>query len=240
MDLERFSRNILLNEIDIAGQERISNASVLCVGCGGLASFVLPLLVSNGVKQIGIVDFDIIESSNLPRQTMFTEEDIGWKKIEVAKKFLQKRNSNCKIEEIDGNHEMTKNCIDNYDVIIDLTDSRASRIFCNRLTLKHKKPFFTGAAQGFIGHIYSFANHLHHFPCYECLFSNDIVDEKTCSNAGVFPPIVEIVGGFITSNVLKYLFNKEINFNEFLFLDLLTSIRAIKMTKDSVCICSKY
>ncbi len=239
MNLERFSRNILLNEIDISGQQKICNASVLCVGSGGLAAFVLPLLVASGVKKLCIIDYDTVMISNLPRQTIFKDADIGKLKVEVAKAFLQERSLACEITVINDNHEFTKNVIDNYDCIVDLTDSLESRLFCNNLALHKKKPFFTGAAQGFIGHVYSFANHLNEFPCYECLFGNIKDVGQTCENSGVFSPIVEIVGGFIASNILKYFTGISLDFSQFLFLDLLGNNRSIKMIKDLQCACCK-
>jgi len=239
MNLERFSRNILLNEIDISGQQKICNASVLCVGSGGLAAFVLPLLVASGVKKLCIIDYDTVMISNLPRQTIFKDADIGKLKVEVAKAFLQERSLACEITAINDNHEFTKNVIDDYDCIVDLTDSLESRLFCNNLSLHKKKPLFTGAAQGFVGHVYSFANHLNEFPCYECLFGNIKDVGQTCENSGVFSPIVEIVGGFIASNILKYFTGISLDFSQFLFLDLLGNNRSIKMIKDLQCACCK-
>ena len=99
-DEERFSRNVLLNGIGFDGQAKILNSSVACVGSGGLASHVLPILASCGVGKFAIIDFDEIASSNLPRQTMFREQDLGLKKVDCAKKFLLERNSSCKIEAI--------------------------------------------------------------------------------------------------------------------------------------------
>lgn len=239
MQIEKFSRNILLNEIDISGQQKICNASVLVVGCGGLAAFVLPLLVAGGVKRLCIIDYDTVTISNLPRQIMFKEEDIGKLKVEVSKDFLRARSSVCEIKAIKGNHEFITSIIDNYDCIVDLTDALESRLFCNELALQKKKPLFTGAAQGFVGHVYSFANHLNDFPCYECLFGNVKDVGQTCENSGVFSPIVEIVGGFIVSNILKYFAGIPLNFSQFLFLDLLGEHRSIKMIKDLQCSCCK-
>jgi molybdopterin/thiamine biosynthesis adenylyltransferase len=239
MNIERFSRNILLNEIDISGQQKICDASVLCVGCGGIAAFVLPLLVASGVKRLCIIDYDTIAISNLPRQTMFREKDIGKLKVEVAKDFLRARSSVCEIKVINGNHEFARNIIDGYDCIVDLTDSLESRLFCNKLALQMKKPLFTGAAQGFVGHVYSFANHLNDFPCYGCLFGGIKEVEQTCENSGVFSPIVEIVGGFIVSNILKYFAGISLHFSRFLFLDLLGNNRHIEMIKDLQCLCCK-
>lgn len=241
MDLERFSRNILLNEIDVSGQEKICNSKILCIGCGGLASFVLPLLVASGVKKIGIIDFDTIEKSNLPRQIVFNENNIKKPKIKEMQKFLQERNSLCDIKIFNGEHTIAPNIIQDYDCIADLTDSLESRLFCNKLTFEHQKPFFTGSAQGFIGHVYSFGNHLENLPCYECLFGEIKSNEITCENSGVFPPTVEIIGGFITSNILKYFIGIPIDFTQFLLLDTLSPsfIKSIKMNKEINCICYK-
>ena len=90
----------LLNGIGIKGQEIFCSSSIACVGSGGLASHVLPILASCGIGKLAIVDFDEIALSNLPRQTMFREQDIGLKKADCAKKFLLERNSSCQIEAI--------------------------------------------------------------------------------------------------------------------------------------------
>jgi molybdopterin/thiamine biosynthesis adenylyltransferase len=239
MDLEKYSRNILLDEIDIEGQGGICKASIVVLGCGGLASFVLPILVSCGVKSLVIIDFDTVSLSNLPRQIMFQEADIGKKKVEIAKSFLQKLNQNCEIIAVNGNHELleTFKC----DAIVDLTDSAASRYHSNFVSIGQKKPFFTGSAIGFEGHVYSFANHKFAFPCYECVFPRTeevLKQEQSCANMGVFPPIVEIIGGFIASNILKYFAKMEVDFHEFLYFNLIKGNRKIRINQDKKCQCN--
>lgn len=239
MNFARYSRTMLLDEINIAGQENICNSSLVVVGCGGLASFVLPTLVACGVKKITIIDFDKIEISNLPRQVIFNENDIDKHKVLVAKDYLSKINSNCEIDAIVENHEVLCD-VKNYDAIVDLTDSVTSRYNSNKVSIQNKKPFFTGSAIGFKGHVYSFANHLENFPCYECLFPDDSSDDcQTCANAGVFSPIVEIVGGFVSSNILKHFAKIKVDFEEFLIIDLLSKTKKIKLNKDLQCQCCK-
>ena len=243
IDIERFSRNISLNGIGIDGQKKICESSVLCVGAGGLASHVLPILVSCGLGKLTIVDFDTVASSNLPRQTMFREQDVGLNKVDCAKKFLMERNFLCEIEAIcenvveNGGNIMQKIAY-NYDVVLDLTDSLSSRINSNKVSLEHKRPFFTGAVRGFAGHVYSFGNHISssQLPCYECLFSD--IDEEGVTNMqglGVFPPMVEVIGGFIAGNVLKYLAGINLDFQEFLILDIMNGNKKIKILKDEKC-----
>ena len=238
-DEERFSRNVLLNGIGFDGQAKILNSSVACVGSGGLASHVLPILASCGVGKFAIIDFDEIASSNLPRQTMFREQDLGLKKADCAKKFLLERNSSCKIEAIcENGGNALHNIAQNYDVILDLTDSLASRLNSNKVSLEFQKPFFTGSARGFAGHVYSFGNHINSqkTPCYACLF--DDISEKEVTQMqglGVFPPIVEIIGGFISANVLKYLAGIELDFQEFLILDIINGNKKTKILKDTQC-----
>lgn len=210
MNLEKYSRNILLDEIDIKGQEEICNSSILCIGCGGLASFTLPLLVASGIKKIGIVDFDTIDISNLPRQIMFTERDIGKYKVDVAKEYLQKLNPHCTIEIFKNNHTIAKNIIKNYDAIADLTDSKASRTFANQLSLQYKKPFFTGSAIGFQGHVYSFGNHLPHKPCYECLFGEDVNEnDEQCSTKHKNSIVEDYINN--TFQLRKQIFEENLN-----------------------------
>jgi molybdopterin/thiamine biosynthesis adenylyltransferase len=236
--LERYSRNILLNEIDIKGQAGICDASVLVIGAGGLASFVLPLLASSGVGRITIYDDDKVSVSNLPRQVIFTEKNVGKYKVDCVKKYLQERNSACKIDVF--REKFQEIDISKYSCIVDLTDSYQSRKLANAVAMKYKKPFFTGSAQGFVGQVYSFANHLDNMPCYECLFSE--IDEQscqTCENAGVFPPVVEIIGGFIAANILKHLAGINVDFQEIMILDLFKGFKTAKLTKDVNCKCKR-
>jgi molybdopterin/thiamine biosynthesis adenylyltransferase len=238
-DEARFSRNILLNGIGIKGQEIFCSSSIVCVGSGGLASHVLPILASCGIGKLAIIDFDEIAPSNLPRQTMFREQDIGLKKADCAKKFLLERNSSCQIEAIcENGANVLHKIVQNYDIILDLTDSLASRLNSNNVSLLHKKPFFTGSARGFAGHIYSFGNHLksNQIPCYACLF-NDIPEQEVTQmqGLGIFPPIVEIIGGFVAANVLKYLAGMKLDFQEFLILDVINGNKKTKILKDTKC-----
>lgn len=236
--LERFSRNILLDEVDISGQNAICNSSVLVIGGGGLASFVLPLLVSNGVGEIAIYDDDKISISNLPRQVIFTEKQIGKFKVDCIKKYLQYRNSACKIDVF--SKKFAEIDISKFSCIVDLTDSYQSRILANRMSIECKKPFFTGSVQGFAGQVYSFANHLEGMPCYECLFVD--IDEnscQTCETAGVFAPAVGVVGGLVASNILKYLAGTKLDFNEIMLLNLLGEIRKTRLKQDLNCQCNK-
>ena len=239
LDEERFSRNILLEGVGLGGQEKICSSSVACVGSGGLASHVLPILASCGIEKLAIIDFDEIAQSNLPRQTMFCEQDIGLKKVDCAKKFLLERNSSCQIEEIcENGTDYLHKIAQNYDVILDLTDSLASRLNSNKVCLEFQKPFFTGSARGFAGHVYSFGNHLksNQLPCYACLFEDISEQEVTqMQGLGVFSPIVEIIGGFIASNVLKYLAGMKLDFQEFLVLDVINGNKKTKILKDTQC-----
>lgn len=239
LDIERFSRNILLNGIGIDGQKKICDASVVCVGSGGLASHVLPILVSCGLGKLTIIDFDVIAQSNLPRQTMFCEKDIGLNKVDCAKKFLLERNSSCHIEAICGNGaDFLANVAKNYDAVLDLTDSLTSRLHSNKVSLECGKPFFTGSVRGFAGHVYSFGNHITspQMPCYACLFGD--IDEQSVTKMqglGVFPPMVEIIGGFISSNVLRYFAGIDLDFQEFLIFDVMNGNKKTKILKDTQC-----
>lgn len=236
--LTRYSRNILLDEIDIKGQVAAFESSIFVVGCGGLASFVLPIITAFGIGNITIYDDDKVSSSNLPRQIIFTEKDIGKYKVDCTEKYLRARNSLCQIDT--HRTKYTARDISKYDCIVDLTDSYQSRVLMNRESLKYKRPFFTGSAQGFTGHIYSFANHQEDMPCYECLFSEiDEVSCQTCENSGVFPPVVAIVGGYIATDIIKYITGIKLDFTEFLSIDLLGNSKKIRLTKDTQCQCIK-
>ena len=234
---DRFSRTALLDGVGLDGVFKLKNSSVFVVGCGGLGSHILLNLASIGVGRIGFCDFDFVEFSNLQRQILYRECDIGLKKIDVAKSVLSSLNSKSLFEGFFCKN-ISQDISSSYQILVDATDSFDSRVLTNRIALKSKKPFFTGAATGFFGNVMQFFGS----PCYECIFGSvDIKSVKTSSEIGIFPSLVSTIGSLISSQILKYILGYNVSFDEMISYDSLENrFRKSTILHDSLCrICTK-
>jgi len=209
-ELDRYSRQVMLEEIGYQGQLKLKQAKVCVVGVGGLGNPIVTRLTAMGVGKIRIVDRDVIELSNLHRQTMFNEDDVGQVKVETAAKKLRKLNADIVIEElpISINDYTALDVVDGCDVVIDALDSVNARYSLNRACIEKKIPFVTGAAVGVTGQ--SFTILPNETACYHCLFpALDEDSMPTCSIEGVHPSILSIIGGIEVSEAVKIITGKE-------------------------------
>jgi adenylyltransferase/sulfurtransferase len=221
-ELDRYSRQVMLEEIGYQGQLKLKQASVCIVGIGGLGNPIVTRLAAMGVGKIRIVDRDVIELSNLHRQTMFNEDDIGQVKVETAAKKLRKLNQDIVIEElpISINDYTALDVVDGCDVVIDALDSVNARYSLNKACIEKKIPFVTGAAVGVTGQ--SFTILPNESACYHCLFpALDEDSMPTCSIEGVHPSILSIIGGIEVSEAVKIITGKQPSLkNKVLHVDL--------------------
>jgi len=209
-ELDRYSRQIMLEEIGYQGQLKLKQAKVCVVGVGGLGNPIAIRLAAMGVGKIRIVDRDVIELSNLHRQTMFNEDDVGQVKVETAAKKLRKLNADIIIEElpISINDYTAFDVVDGCDVVIDALDSVNARYSLNKACIEKKIPFVTGAAVGVTGQ--SFTILPNETACYHCLFpALDEDSMPTCSIEGVHPSILSIIGGIEVSEAVKIITGKQ-------------------------------
>jgi len=209
-ELDRYSRQIMLEEIGYQGQLKLKQANVCVVGVGGLGNPIVIRLAAMGVGKIRIVDRDVIELSNLHRQTMFNEDDIGQVKVETAAKKLRKLNQDIVIEElpVSINDYTALDVVDGCDVVIDALDSVNARYSLNKACIEKKIPFVTGAAVGVTGQ--SFTILPNETACYHCLFpALDEDSMPTCSIEGVHPSILSIIGGIEVSEAVKIITGKQ-------------------------------
>jgi len=209
-ELDRYSRQVMLEEIGYQGQLKLKQAKVCVVGVGGLGNPIVTRFAAMGVGKIRIVDRDVIELSNLHRQTMFNEDDIGQVKVETAAKKLRKLNPDIVIEElpISINDYTALEVVDGCDVVVDALDSVNARYSLNKACIEKKIPFVTGAAVGVTGQ--SFTIIPNQSACYHCLFpALDEDSMPTCSIEGVHPSILSIIGGIEVSETVKVITGKE-------------------------------
>jgi len=208
-ELDRYSRQVMLEEIGYQGQLKLKQAKVCVVGVGGLGNPIATRLAAMGVGKIRIVDRDVIELSNLHRQTMFNEDDVGQVKVETAAKKLRKLNADIIIEElpVSINDYTALDVVDGCDVVIDALDSVNARYSLNKACIEKKIPFVTGAAVGVTGQ--SFTILPNETACYHCLFpALDEDSMPTCSIEGVHPSILSIIGGIEVSEAVKIITGK--------------------------------
>ncbi len=240
-ELDRFSRQVMLEEIGYTGQLKLKNSKVCIVGVGGLGNPIISRLTAMGVGTLRIVDRDVIELSNLHRQTMFDESDVGQVKVEVAAKKLKKLNADCKIEAlaISVNDYTALEVVEGCDVVIDALDSVNARYALNKACVKFGIPFVTGAAVGVSGQAFTILPK--ESACYYCMFPELNEDTMpTCSIEGVHPSILSIVGGIEVSEAVKIITGKKPSlFQRILHIDLenldFTSTRTFRAEECPIC-----
>ncbi|GGC06473.1 molybdopterin biosynthesis protein MoeB [Oxalicibacterium flavum] len=203
--LLRYSRHILLDEIDIAGQEKLLAGHALIIGAGGLGSPAALYLASAGIGTLTLVDDDTVDMTNLQRQIMHTTERVGRNKVDSGKQALAEINPTIEIvalkERVMG--ERLEELVARASVVLDCTDNFATRHAINRACVAQRVPLVSGAAIRFDGQVSVF-DARRDAPCYACLFPEDQqFDEINCATMGVFAPIVGIVGSMQAAEALK-------------------------------------
>ena len=241
--INRFSRQIILKDIGAHGQKKILDSKVLIIGMGGLGCPVAEFLTRAGVGELGIVDYDNVDLSNLHRQSLYDNEDLKKPKVKVASKKLKKINPKVKIRSYKiklNNHNFEK-IIDKYDYIIDGSDNFKTKFLVNNFCLKFKKYLVTGAISKFDGHIFSFNFKNKKNPCLKCFFQEENISDDilNCEYEGVLGTVAGIIGTFQANEVLKQILNIGKNLEGFvLVVDLLNlNFRKVKLKKRKNCLC---
>ncbi len=203
--LLRYSRQIMLSQVDIAGQQKLLNAKVLIVGAGGLGSPAAMYLAAAGVGQITIYDHDQVDLTNLQRQIAHDTTDIGLDKVISTLNTLKKINPDVVVSahkaRLEG--EMLQTETNRADVVLDCSDNFATRFAVNRACVEQKTPLVSGAAIRFEGQVSVFTPGLNNSPCYNCLYQSDGEELQNCTRNGVIAPITGIVGSIQALEAMK-------------------------------------
>lgn len=200
--LQRYSRHILLDEIGVDGQNRIRAAKALIVGAGGLGCPAALYLAAAGVGEIVIYDDDETDLTNLQRQILYADKNIGMPKADSAKTALEIVNPNCKITAKRKRFSAGDSAA--FDAALDCSDNYETRHLLNRACAQQKTPLIFGAASGFHGQTAVFDFRRTDSPCYQCLFSeSDEAPAEPCALFGVFAPLAGIVGCLQAAAALK-------------------------------------
>ena len=242
-EIERYSRQIILKNFSNLGQKKIKQAKILIIGVGGLGCSVAEFLTRAGAGLIGLVDDDKVSLSNLHRQCLFNENDLGKLKVICAKNRLNKINQNTKLNtyKLRLNSRNAYKLMRKYDFIVDGSDNFKTKFLINDFSLKLKKYLVVGAINKFDGHVltYNFKNKK--TPCLRCFFQEDIVSDDilNCEYEGVLGTIASIIGTLQANEILKQILGigKNLN-NKILILDLLNlKFRKAEIQKRKKCIC---
>jgi adenylyltransferase/sulfurtransferase len=242
--LEKYSRQIILKNIGVLGQKKILNSRVLIIGMGGLGCPVAEFLTRSGVGFLGIVDHDLVGLSNIHRQTLYDEKDIGISKVKAAKKKLANINSKTKIDIYNLKLDKKKfiKILKNYDYIVDGTDNFETKFLINDISLEYKKFLVTGAISKFDGHIFTFNFNDKKNPCLRCFYQEKTISDDilNCEYEGILGTIAGIIGAIQANEILKKILNVGKNLNGFiLILDLLNlNFRKVKFNKRKKCKCN--
>ncbi len=242
--IERYSRQIVLKNIGVVGQQKILKSKVLIVGSGGLGCPVADALCRAGVGAIGIIDNDKVSLSNIHRQSFFTSKDVGKLKVKILKERIKLINPETKT--IIFKEKITKlnikKIFKNFNIIVDGSDNFKTKFLLNKYSLKYNKILIVGAISKFDGHIFSFNFNIRKTSCLKCFYQTEITDEfLDCESEGVLGPIAGIVGNIQANEVIKKILKLDNSLdNSILIINLLTlNFRKVKFLKKKNCVCKR-
>ena len=238
-EVRRYSRHLIIPDVAMAGQQRLMNAKVLCVGAGGLGSPALMYLAAAGVGTIGIVEFDTVDESNLQRQIIHGQSDIGNSKAQSAKEKISEINPYVEVitHEVRLDNSNVKEIFSQYDIIVDGTDNFATRYLVNDACVLLKKPYVWGSIYRFDGQASVFW--AEYGPCYRCLYPEPPPPGMvpSCAEGGVLGVLCATIGSIQTTEAIKVITGVgEPMIGSLMIYDALEmSFRKIKVRKDPNC-----
>ena len=238
-EIFRYSRHLMIPEVGLSGQQKLKAASVLIIGAGGLGSPVALYLAAAGIGRLGLVDDDVVDTSNLQRQILHDGLHIGQLKTESGRERLLALNPFIQVDAISDcfNEKTAESLAAGYDILVDCTDNFATRYLVNDLCVLTQRPDVYGAVYRFEGQVSVFD--ARQGPCYRCLFPEPPPPEfsPTCSEAGVFGVLPGVIGSLQAAEVIKLALGiGEPLFGQLLIFDALEgSFQTIKLIKQSTC-----
>jgi adenylyltransferase/sulfurtransferase len=237
----RYSRNIALPQIGKSGQDKLLASKVLVIGAGGLGSPVLLYLAAAGVGNIGIVDGDKVDISNLQRQIIHNSDNVGQNKTESAWESLHDLNRDINIKCYHNNlSEDNIDIIDDYEIVADCSDNFATRLLISDYCYHHKKILVSAAVIGFDGQLSTYKPFLEDgSPCYRCIYPEAGSDEINCSSSGVLGSVVGVMGSLQATEIIKEILSvgESISGQLLRFNGLNNSYKKVKIKSDPECKC---
>nr|WP_189672494.1 molybdopterin-synthase adenylyltransferase MoeB [Pseudomonas sp. SWRI154] len=238
-ELLRYSRQILLQHVDIDGQLRLKQGRVLIIGLGGLGAPVALYLAAAGVGELHLADFDTVDLTNLQRQIIHDTDSVGLTKVDSAVRRLTAINPEVRLVPHPAamNEESLESAVSAVDVVLDCSDNFSTREAVNAACIAAGKPLVSGAAIRLEGQLSVFDPRRPESPCYHCLYGHGSEAELTCSEAGVLGPLVGLVGSLQALEALKLLagFGEPL-VGRLLLIDALgTRFRELRVKRDPGC-----
>ena len=237
--LLRYSRQIMLPNIDISGQEKILNSTVLIIGIGGLGSPVAMYLASAGVGRLILVDHDEVELSNLQRQIIHSVDSVGESKVASAKARIVQLNPECDVitHKTKLSDDNVESLVQQVDVVVDCSDNFTSRFALNRACVQYAIPLVSGAAIRMEGQLSVFDARRADSPCYRCLYDDSESEDLNCATNGVLAPVVGIIGSIQALEALKLIAEcGEPVVGKLMVFDMASmDWRTMKLKKDAAC-----
>ena len=241
--LMRYKRHLMLPQVDIEGQQRLLDASVLVVGTGGLGSPVLMYLAAAGVGTLHLYDDDKVEISNLQRQILFDSSVLGKSKADTAADRLRAVNPDCEVvavaSRLEG--ERLSDAVAQVDLVIDCSDNFDTRFAVNRACVEQQKTLVSGAVIRLEGQVSVFSGHRPDKPCYQCLYQPDAYNDETCTSSGVLGPAVGVIGSILATEAVKLIagIGDPLEGRLLLFDAMAMRFNELKLKKDPGCsVCS--
>ena len=237
--LLRYSRQIMLPQVEIEGQQKLLDSKVLIVGAGGLGSPASIYLAAAGVGQITIYDDDEVDLSNLQRQIAHHTDDIGTDKVISTQQTLKRINPDVKVfavkQRLEG--EQLKQEVKKADIVLDCCDNFSTRFSVNAACVEHKTPLVSGAAIRFEGQVAVFTPGSDDSPCYNCLYADNGEEMQNCATNGVIAPVTGIVGSIQAMEAMKLIMGiGETLTGRLLLLDGLSmQWNEMKLRRNSLC-----
>lgn len=243
-EIKRYSRHVLLPEIGLDNQKRISNSKILVIGAGGLGSPILLYLAASGVKELGICDFDVVDETNLQRQILFNDQSVGKDKVLEAKEKINELNPNVKVTVFNEmiTSKNAESIVKDFDLVIDGSDNFATRYLLNDVCVILDKPYIWASIYRFDGQVSVFWKK--HGPCYRCLHPEPPPTHmvQTCASGGVLASMCATIASLQVTQALQLITGVgEVLIGEVLSYSALdANFRKVKVNQDPNCaVCGK-
>ena len=239
--IDRYARHIVLRDIGGAGQAKLLSSHVLLIGAGGIGCPAIQYLASAGVGSISVVDDDVVSLSNLQRQVLYSETQIGEAKVDAAQAAVARLNPDVQFHAIKQRigHATSAKILHNVDVVIDGSDNFATRLIVNDLCLAARVPLVSAAIGQFHGQIGTFTGWLPDRPCYRCFVgdAHDPDDCDDCATQGVLGAMCGLMGSFAAMEAIRFLtgFGDDATGKLHIVDGMTPSMRSIKLPKDPAC-----
>ena len=240
-ELERYARHIVLPQVGGVGQRRLKAASVAVVGAGGIGSAVIPALAGAGVGRLAVIDDDVVDRTNLQRQPIFRDDQLGRSKAELAAEFIHNLNPHVQAAAIRDRltAENAESLLSEHELVIDGCDNFATRLVVGDTLTRLRIPLVSAAAVQFQGQIGLFRGWEAGKPCYRCFVGDafDSDDCDTCAEQGVLGALTTTVGGFAALIAIRAIagFGEDVAGSLFLFDGSSLDWRKIRLPKDPNC-----